>query len=221
MSSLMHKRKQIIKIPGITTLPPSSANMAIGLFGGSFNPPHPGHQLVSRQALKRLGLDAVWWLATPGNPLKDHSELAPLAQRVTAARNLITHPRVHVSGFEAERGFSYTFDTIQYLRKTLPDRRFVWIMGGDSFSQFHRWEHWRNIANLVPLAIYVRPGTSMKALSSKAATTLARYRIDEYDAKTLVNKKAPAWVYLNGLMSGLSSSALRQNKTGQAPGSKP
>ena len=203
----MHKAT---KIPGITNLPPSASNMAIGLFGGSFNPPHPGHQLVSRQALKRLGLDAVWWLVTPGNPLKSHSNLAPLTDRVLAARDLITHPRVSATGFEAEHGFRYTFDTIQHLRKTLPDRRFVWIMGADSFSQFHLWERWRDIANLIPLAIYVRPGASNKALSSPAAHALSPFRIDEMDAKLLPNAKAPTWIYLNGLVSGHSSTAIRQ-----------
>ncbi len=216
----MQVRNKPVKIPGITSLPPSSPNMRIGLFGGSFNPPHPGHQLVSRQALKRLQLDAVWWLVTPGNPLKNHSALAPLKTRVTAARKLITHPRVHVTGFEAEHGFSYTFDTIRYLRQTLPGRHFVWIMGADSFSTFHQWERWRDIANLIPLAIYVRPGIGLKALSSKAASTLATYRIDEFDAKTLPGRKAPAWVYLGGLMSDLSSTSIRQTISKKS-GSKP
>ena len=199
------------KIPGITTLPASASNMRIGLFGGSFNPPHPGHQLVSRQVLKRLELDAVWWLTTPGNPLKDHADLAPLTKRVIAARALITHPRVKVTGFEAEKGFNYTYDTIRHLRQTLPNRRFVWIMGADSFSNFHQWERWRDIANLIPLVIYVRPGSANKALASKAAQSLARFRIDEADAKLLPHSKTPAWVYLNGLMCGQSSTAIRQS----------
>ena len=199
-------------IRGITTLPPSARNMRIGLFGGSFNPPHPGHQLVSRQALKRLGLDAVWWLVTPGNPLKDPSELAPLEQRVRQARALITRPNVHVTGVEAEKGFRFTFDTLDWLTRSLPSRRFVWIMGADSFSNFHRWERWRDIADLMPLAIYVRPGSTRQAMSSRAATALARFRFDEFDAKTLLNARAPAWVYLHGMMSGLSSSAIRQTR---------
>ncbi len=206
----MRKDRNIIKIAGITTLPSSASNMRIGLFGGSFNPPHPGHQLVARQALKRLNLDAVWWLVTPGNPLKDHSELAPLEKRVKASRALITHPAVKATGFEAERGFTYTYETLKHLVTTLPDRNFVWIMGADSFENFHLWERWADIASLVPLAIYVRPGAALTALSSRAAHALKAYRLDEHDAKNLAHSSAPAWVYLTGLMSPLSSTALRE-----------
>jgi nicotinate-nucleotide adenylyltransferase len=210
MSPLMNVPNKIIKIAGITNLPPSASNMRIGLFGGSFNPPHPGHQLVSRQTLKRLNLDAVWWLVTPGNPLKDHSELAPLEKRVKAARSLITHPRVKATGFEAERGFTYTYKTIKHLVTNLPDRKFVWIMGADSFENFHQWQRWHDIASLVPLAIYVRPGSALTALSSRAAHSLKAHRLDEHDAKNLANSDAPAWVYLTGRMSPLSSTALRK-----------
>lgn len=206
----MCEARKIVKIPGITTLPSSASHMRIGLFGGSFNPPHPGHQLVSRQALKRLNLDAVWWLVTPGNPLKDHCELAPLEKRVMAARTLITHPKVKATGFEAEHGFTYTYETIKYLVTNLPDRKFVWIMGSDSFGSFHQWQRWQDIAALVPMAIYVRPGSAFKALSSCAAHALKTYRMDEQDANILANSAAPAWVYLTGLMSPFSSTALRK-----------
>ncbi|MCF6326051.1 MAG: nicotinate-nucleotide adenylyltransferase [Devosiaceae bacterium] len=195
----------------ITKLPSSVRGMTIGLFGGSFNPPHPGHQLVSRQVLKRLDLDAIWWLVTPGNPLKDHGELAPLTNRVQAATTLITHPRVSATGFEAARGFTYTFDTLKFLKNTLSDRNFVWIMGADSFAGFHKWERWREIAHLLPLVIYNRPGDGFKALSSPAATYLKKYRLSQTSAKTLPLCKPPAWVYLSGLTSEMSSSKIRQN----------
>jgi len=195
----------------ITNLPFSARQMKIGLFGGSFNPPHPGHQLVSRQVLKRLDLDAIWWLVTPGNPLKDHGELAPLVNRVQAARALISHPKVSATGFEAARGFTYTFDSLKFLKSTLPDRNFVWIMGADSFASFHQWEHWQEIASLVPLVIYNRPGDGFKALSSPAATYLKKYRLSQIAAKTLPFCKPPAWIYLSGLMSKISSSKIRQN----------
>lgn len=198
-----------IEIHGVTDLPPSASGMRIGLFGGSFNPPHEGHRLVSQQVLKRLQLDAVWWLVSPGNPLKDHKQLAPLADRVHAARALIELPRVYATGFEAERGFRYTYDTLKYLTETLPDRRFVWIMGADSLRGFHKWEQWREIADLMPMVVYVRPGSSRRAPFSQAAQALARYRMDESDAELLPTAKAPAWVYLNGLMSALSSTAIR------------
>lgn len=186
--------------------------MRIGLFGGSFNPPHEGHRLVSQQVLKRLQLDAVWWLVSPGNPLKDNQHLAPLASRVEAARALIELPRIYATGFEAERGFRYTYDTLKFLTGTLPDRHFVWIMGADSLASFHQWDRWREIADLMPMVVYVRPGSSRRAPSSQAALALAKYRMDETDAELLPNAQAPAWVYLNGLMSALSSSAIRSSK---------
>ncbi len=210
--SFSAKPPPIEVIPGITDLPISAPGMRIGLFGGSFNPPHEGHRLVSRQVLKRLNLDAVWWLTTPGNPLKDAAELAPLRQRVMAARSLVDHPRVHVTGFEAAHGFRYTYDTLRYLRKTLPDRHFVWIMGADSFVSFHKWEHWRDIADLMPLVIYARPGSSRRAPFSKAATTLARYRLDQFDANIVATSPVPSWIYLTGLMSGASSTELRNRQ---------
>ncbi|MCB9992263.1 MAG: nicotinate-nucleotide adenylyltransferase [Hyphomicrobiaceae bacterium] len=190
-------------------MPASAPGMTIGLFGGSFNPPHEGHRLVSEQVLKRLGLDAVWWLVTPGNPLKDHGELAPLPERVEAARKMMRLPDVHVTGFEAAHGFRYTFDTLSFLRQTMPSRHFVWIMGADSLMSFHRWDRWRDIAGLMPLAIYARPGASKKALFSRAATALARFRYDELDAPLLPYAETPAWVFLTGLMSALSSTEIR------------
>jgi nicotinate-nucleotide adenylyltransferase len=197
---------------GLTTLPPAYAGMRIGLFGGSFNPPHEGHRLVALQALKRLGLDAVWFLVSPGNPLKDRKELAPLTERVATARQLFQHPRLRVTGFEAAHGFTYTYETLRYLKAARPGVRFVWIMGADNLSQLHRWEKWRSIAELMPMAIYVRPGSIRRAPISPAATTLARYRIDESDARLLANLPPPAWVYLHGMMSPLSSTVLRRQR---------
>lgn len=193
----------------LTALPHSERGTRIGLFGGSFNPPHAGHQLVAQQVLKRLQLDAVWWLVSPGNPLKDHTHLAPLAERVAAARALVQSPKIHVTGFEAAHGFRFSYDTVQYLRSRLPARKLVWIMGADNLSSFHHWEHWRQLARLVPMAIYVRPGSERAAHASPAATALARYRLDEGDAPLLPDMPPPAWVYLHGIMSGLSSSAIR------------
>jgi nicotinate-nucleotide adenylyltransferase len=202
----------IIRIPGITELPPSAAGMRIGLFGGSFNPVHAGHLLVAEQTMQKLQLDALWVLVTPGNPLKNHNDLAPLDERVRAARAIMVHPSIRVTGFEAAHGFTYSWQTIRFLTQSLADRRFVWIMGADNMVDFHRWERWRDIAAMVPLAVYVRPGSSRRAPSSRAATALARYRIDEADAGRLASLPAPAWVYLHGLMSTLSSSAIRARR---------
>lgn len=199
----------------ITMLPHSEPGMRIGLFGGSFNPPHAGHELVARQVLKRLALDAVWWLVSPGNPLKDTTELAPLEERVAAARRLTANAHnIHVTGFEAAHGFRYSYDTIRFLKNRLPGRRLVWIMGADNLAGFHHWEHWRELAGLVPMAIYVRPGSQRAAHASPAASALARYRLDEADAALLPRCQPPAWVYLHGIMSGLSSSAIRARRPG-------
>jgi nicotinate-nucleotide adenylyltransferase len=191
------------------TLPPHSPGMRIGIFGGSFNPPHEGHRLVATQCLTRLQLDAVWILVSPGNPLKDHSELAPLDERLAAVRAVMNHPRIEVTGFEAAHGFHYTFDTLSYLRRACEGTKFVWIMGADSLKSFDRWERWEEIARLVPLAVYARPGSNLRATFSKAATALKSHRIPEEHAETLAGREPPAWVYLHGIMSGQSSTALR------------
>jgi len=200
------------RVPGITELPPSGSGMRIGLFGGSFNPIHEGHRLVVEETLRRLDLDMIWVLVTPGNPLKNHAELAPLADRVMAARALLDNPRVRVTGFEAAHGFTYSWQTIRFLTESMPDRRFVWIMGADNLVDFNRWERWRNIAAMIPLAVYVRPGSSRRAPASMAASYLSRWRIDEEDAPRLALLKPRAWVYLHGRQSQLSSSAIRARR---------
>lgn len=201
-----------LRIPGITELPPSAPGMRIGLFGGSFNPPHEGHRLVALQCLRRLDLDAVWLLVTPGNPLKAGDGLPPIAERVRAARALVGHPQVRVTGFEAAYGLRYSYETIRRLTRSLPGRRFVWIMGADNLRDFHRWERWREIAGMIPLAVYVRPGSELRAPVARAATALARHRLEESDATLLAGCRPPAWVFLHGLMSALSSTALRAGR---------
>ncbi len=201
-----------IRIPGITTMPASAAGMRIGLFGGSFNPIHDGHLLVMDETMRRLGLDALWVLVTPGNPLKNNAGLPPLEDRVRAARARISNPRIRVTGFEAERGFVYTWQTIHYLTTSLPDRRFVWIMGADSLADFHRWVRWRDIARMIPMAVYARPGSSRRALASRAAAMLDHAQLDESAVRLLPDARPPAWIYLQGRQSTLSSSAIRAGK---------
>jgi len=186
--------------------------MRVGLFGGSFNPAHEGHLLVARQCLKRLRLDAVWLLVSPGNPLKDHSELAPLAQRVGDTRALMRHPGIEVTGFEAAHGFRYSYDTLSYLHQACPGTRFVWIMGADNLRQFHHWERWQDIADLMPMAVYARPGSTLRATFSPAATALRQFRIPEDEAETIADRDPPAWVYLHGMTSRQSSSAIRASR---------
>ena len=190
-------------------LPPHAPGLRIGLFGGSFNPIHEGHRLVAEQCLKRLALDAVWLLVSPGNPLKDHSELAPLEQRLQAAEALTAHPRIRVTGIEAQLGTSFTVETLEWLVASCPGVDFVWIMGSDNLGQFHLWERWHDIAALLPIAVYARPGSSMRSLAARAAVSLGRHRLAEAEAETLAGRDPPAWVYLHGVMSPESSSAIR------------
>jgi nicotinate-nucleotide adenylyltransferase len=193
-------------------LPPFAAGQTIGLLGGSFNPPHGGHLLASRLALTRLGLSRVWWMATPGNPLKSGADLAALRVRLNAARALIHDPRIAVTGFESEIGSAYTADALRFLKDRAAGARFVWIMGADNLAQFHRWREWREIAELVPILVVDRPGASFAALSSHAAQTLARWRRPESDAALLAYLKPPAWIFLHGPRSNLSSTALRRGQ---------
>ncbi|MGB8894308.1 MAG: nicotinate-nucleotide adenylyltransferase [Pseudolabrys sp.] len=187
--------------------------MRIGLFGGTFDPPHQAHLGASLLALKRLRLDRVWWLVTPGNPLKNTSDLAPLPKRIAAARALRHHPRIDVTGLEAVIKTRYTYDTISWLLTRCPGVRFVWIMGADNLRSFHRWQKWRKILELVPIVVIDRLGPSLYAAASPAGNVLARVRIPEYAAASLPDRKAPAWAFLHGLKSPLSSTALRALRT--------
>jgi nicotinate-nucleotide adenylyltransferase len=198
----------------IPRLPPFTPGMRIGLLGGSFNPPHEGHALVTRLALTRLGLDRVWWLVTPGNPLKSRAELAALHERVEAARRLIGGPRVAITDIEAEIGARYTYDTLAWLARRAPGARFVWLMGADNLRQFHLWRHWRDIADLVPIAVVDRPGSTLRATSSRAAVALARWRAPEHEALRLADRKPPAFLFLHGPRSELSSTVLRKSAPG-------
>jgi nicotinate-nucleotide adenylyltransferase len=190
-------------------IPFYSNGMRIGLLGGSFNPPHIAHRAISLFAIKRLKLDRVWWLVTPGNPLKDHGALHDLDQRAEVARQMADDPRIDVSCLEAVIGTRYTVDTITYLRRRVSGLRFVWIMGADNLAQFHRWQNWRRIASEVPIAVIDRPPQSFRALAAPAAQALARYRLPENQAGRLADQPPPAWVFLTGLKLNLSSTGLR------------
>jgi nicotinate-nucleotide adenylyltransferase len=183
--------------------------MRIGLFGGTFNPPHEAHRAASLLALKRLGLDRIWWLVTPGNPLKENRGLPPLASRIAASRKAASHPGIEVTGIEEALRTRFTFDTVKKLQARFPQVRFVFIIGADNLAGFHRWKNWRALANLIPIAVVDRPDYDLSALATPAASTLARARIDESDAALLALLEPPAWVFLHGLKSELSSTALR------------
>jgi len=190
-------------------IPPYTEGMRIGLLGGSFNPPHQAHRAISRFSLTRLQLDRVWWLVTPGNPLKENGNLHELGARMQAARDVADDPRIEVSCLESVIRTRYTIDTINTLRRRLSGLRFVWIMGADNLAQFHRWQDWRRIAAQVPIAVIDRPPQSFRALASPAAQALSRYRLPENEAAVLADQPAPAWVFLTGLKLTLSSTSLR------------
>ncbi len=192
--------------------PPAHGAMRIGLLGGSFNPPHAAHRLISLTALKRLRLDQVWWMVTPGNPLKERSALSPLDERIRLCRQVSRHPGIKVTGFEAGIGTAYTERSLSFLRRRFPQVRFVWLMGADNLASFHRWNEWQAIFGLMPIAVEDRPEWRYRALASPAASRFSRFRIPEAEAAALPALAPPAWCYLSGPLSKLSSTALRAGK---------
>jgi nicotinate-nucleotide adenylyltransferase len=199
-----------VALPSVAhEIPLHTDGMRIGLLGGSFNPPHLAHRSISLFALKRLKLDRVWWLVSPGNPLKDNGALHELEERAQAARDMAADPRIDVTCLESVIRTRYTVDTINYLRRRASGLRFVWIMGADNLAQFHRWQHWQRIATQVPIAVIDRPPQSFRALAAPAAQALAPYRLPENEAGRLADHHAPAWVFLTGLKMNLSSTTLR------------
>ena len=181
----------------------------VGVMGGSFNPPHDGHRIAAEAAMRRLGLDQVWWLITPGNPLKSHDGLSSLDGRMKLVEVFARGPRMKITGFERELGTRYTAGTLSFLKQRYPNVRFVWIMGADNLATFHRWQHWRRIAAMMPVAVVDRPGFRHAGLASPAALSLKRYRLPESEARALADKTPPAWMLLTIKLSGLSSTALR------------
>ena len=183
--------------------------MQVGLFGGSFNPPHAGHALVAEIAMRSLALDQIWWMVTPGNPLKSGKELLPLAERIALSERIVRDPRIKVTAFEAAYKVRYTADTLALVRARNRDVDFVWIMGADNLAQFHRWQRWREIAMTMPIAVVDRPGSTLAFVSSVFAKTFDHARIDERGAARLSRMRPPAWTFIHGPRSSLSSTALR------------
>ena len=186
------------------------SSQRIGLLGGSFNPPHDGHVEISLTALNWLKLDAVWWLVTPGNPLKNPDVYAPYEERLCAARQIIKDDRIVVSNFEERRNLQYTAETLSALNEDFPAMKFVWLMGADSLRDFHRWRDWRKIAALAPIAVFNRPGFGDDALRSETAQALAHFRLDAAAAETLCDSEPPAWIFYQATDNPISSTELRQ-----------
>jgi nicotinate-nucleotide adenylyltransferase len=194
----------------IKARPPSaSPGQAIGLLGGSFNPPHAAHRMISEAALKRLGLDKVWWIVSPGNPLKRRTDAAPFAERLVLCRAVAKNPHIVVTDFEADLQSPHTASTLAFLKMRSPLVRFVWIMGADNLATFDRWLRWREIFTMVPIVVVDRPGWRLKALASKAARTYAAARVPEGEANSLALRPAPAWTFLTGPLSHISSTSIR------------
>lgn len=191
-------------------MPHVEPGMLVGLFGGSFNPPHQGHQLVADIALRRLGLDQLWWMVTPGNPLKSRRVLAPLAERLDLSEAMAHDPRIRVTAFEKSLNSTYTAEVLARVKARNPAVRFIWIMGADNLRDFHRWQNWRKIAMTFPIAVIDRPGATLAFLSSVMAKTFDYARIDEHDAGALGSFPAPAWTFIHGPRSRLSSTAIRK-----------
>jgi nicotinate-nucleotide adenylyltransferase len=195
-------------------LPPSADGQAIGLLGGSFNPAHAAHIQISETAIRRLGLARMWWVVTPGNPLKANDALPPLDERIPVAQRLVGSRAITVTGFERNLRDPYTISTLAFLRRRRPGTRFVWVMGADCLAEFHRWRQWRQIMNLMPMAVIDRPGWRLPALSSIAATAYGAARLPEHEAGQLAAMRAPAWVFLTAPLSDLSSTAIRAGRKG-------
>ena len=189
-------------------MPLSRPYLTVGLLGGSFDPPHAGHVHITREALKRFQLDQVWWLVSPGNPLKEQGP-APLERRIAAARDIMDHPRVKISDFEAQVGTRYTAETLRALMVRYPRVRFIWLMGADNLAQFHRWQDWRWIMENVPVGVLARLGDRISARTSVAANRYEKYRLSGRESAKLASSNPPTWCFINLPMVNMSSSLIR------------
>lgn len=187
-------------------------NRSIGLLGGSFNPAHAGHVHLSLEAIKRLNLDAVWWLVSPSNPLKEKRDLADYDTRLDHALELTSpYPKIQISDFEQQHGLKYSVQTVAALQQHYPHARFVWLMGADNLAIFHRWVAWDSLFHMLPIAVFDRAPFSHSALRTKAAKRFATHRLDERDARLLPFLAAPAWCYCYMRRHPISSTELRKS----------
>ncbi|MDG1406539.1 MAG: nicotinate-nucleotide adenylyltransferase [Octadecabacter sp.] len=188
--------------------PYARAGQVVGLLGGSFDPAHDGHVHITKAALERFGLDRVWWLISPANPLKTRGP-APIRERVAAAKSVMQHPRVTVTDIEERLGTRYTAQTIVALQAAYPGVHFVWLMGADNLAQFHRWQDWREIMERVPVGVLARPGDRISARMSKTARLYRAHRLIGRASQLLARAEAPMWSFVNLPMSQSSSTAIR------------
>ena len=193
----------------------------MGLLGGSFNPAHEGHLHISRLALDRLGLDALWWLVSPQNPLKPAHGMAALDARLAGARVLARDRRIVVSDIERRLGTRYTADTLRALKARHPRTAFVWIMGADNLAQMPSWKDWTAIFAAAPIAVFDRPSYSYGALSHGAARRFARHRVDARHARRLAGLAPPAWVFIRGPLNAASATRIRDGRADEGRNCEP
>ena len=186
--------------------------LRVGLYGGSFNPPHLGHAHVADYARRRLHLDRILWLVTPGNPLKDEAELEPLAERMAEVRALAGSRDSIVTDLERRVGSRYTVDTVRWLKARYPGVRFVWIMGADNLAGFHRWKGWVDLMREIPVAVVSRPELALKSRFAPAVRRFASARLPLEAAPLLPDQAPPAWVYIPAPFRFVSSTALRKSR---------
>lgn len=183
----------------------------VGLLGGSFDPPHKGHLHIAKQALIRFDLDEVWWIVSPGNPLKARQP-APIETRIKMARAMIANPRIHVSDIEAQLGTRYTSETLAQLQNLYPKTRFVWLMGADNLVQFDKWQDWRWIMENIDIGVLARSTDPLAALNARAARMYRNRRLPASQAERLGRCKRALWCYLPISRVDLSSSEIRAQK---------
>jgi nicotinate-nucleotide adenylyltransferase len=181
----------------------------IGLLGGSFNPAHRAHRAMSLAAAEALGLDEVWWLVSPGNPLKPKAGMAPLEARLASARVQARRSRIRVSDIERRLGSVYTVDTVHELVRRWPRHRFIWLMGEDTVVQFHQWKDWRRLARTVPIALLSRPGYDDEARTARVMGWLRRFVRPRSQARHWTRWSAPAILFLRLPPDRTSATLLR------------
>ena len=182
----------------------------IGLLGGSFNPAHRGHRHISLEAMRALGLDEVWWLVSPGNPLKEGAkDMAPFEARFSAAERMARGARIRVSDFEQKEGTRFSVDTVQRLKQRHPEHRFIWLLGSDTLPNFHFWRDWRGLAREVPIAVIRRPGYDSAAHAARAMGWLRRFVHPSSQASHWTEWSAPAIVFLRLSLDPTSATAIR------------
>ncbi len=209
MALLSNREDRDIPLQELIKAPLVRHGMRVGLMGGSFDPPHAGHVHISKEALKRLKLDQLWWLVSPGNPLKERGPW-PLERRLQQCLALVDHPKIKITAIEEHLGSPYTAQTLQYLKRRFASVNFIWLMGADNMASVHLWRDWQVIFNTMPVAVLDRPGQRLSTGASVAASVFRANRIKEYEASSLPARSVPAWGVLSVPLNFKSSTQIRE-----------